>query len=207
MKVDLKKTVASALSFAHLAGIGGKAAAKGRAEDDDEKDKAESDDKDTDAKGSRAEGDEKDTPEDDDKKGSKAGADDDYDAEEDDSEKDDKDKKSKKSKASDDDGDDDKDDKTKAGAKQERARWASLMANPAVTRNLAFAVELAATTDFSAERIVSLVAKVPAGAATNNTARSARNPSVGAGGGAEPNSKQKVDASWDSAFKKANPRR
>lgn len=214
MKVDLKKTVASALSFAHLAGIGGKAAAKSRAEDDDDKDKPERDHEDGDAKGGRAEGDDTDKK-DDDKKDSNASADDDYNdgqTEDDKPEGDDDDKKSK-SKASDDKKDEDPDEEMRGNSaaasarRREQARCAAIFACPQAARNPVLAANLAFKTRMSRAEALAVLEATPAGAAAVNTNRSARNPNVGAGGSAEPSSKQKVDSSWDAAFKKVTPQR
>lgn len=196
--------VASALSFAHLAGLGrGKAA---KAEDDDEKKDRDHEDSSDGAKKGKAEGDDPEKDDKDKKDPDARAEDDDPDAEGDDPEKkddDEKDKKDAKGKAAYGDDEDKDDDKEKAGAVKERARCAAIFASPAAARNVALAAELAFQTDLSAERAIAILGKSPA--AASHPDRAARNPRIGAGGAPEITGKQAVDSSWDRAFAKVTP--
>jgi hypothetical protein len=190
--------VASALSFAHLAGVGRTSAkGKGKAEDDD---KPERDHEDT-----SAEDDDDDKRCEDEDTGAKGKAEGDDDDKGDDDKKDGK-AKSKGKAASDEDDDDEKDeDKAKAAAMTERKRCASIFASPAASKNVQLACELAFNTDLTSAQAIAILEKSPS-ASSNFAERSARNPRVGAGGGSQPNSEQAISASWDAAFAKVTPK-
>jgi hypothetical protein len=212
MKLSAK--VASALSFAHLAGLGRKSKA-GAAEDD--KDRDHEDVTDGAKKGKAA--DDEDGPTDEDKnKEAVRGEDDDPDSQasdddqpaSDDVDGDDKgDKKGKKAKS---EGDDDSDEEMsgKSAAAQarrrEQARCAAIFASAAAARNPVLAANLAFKTRMKRAEAIAVLEGTP-GAVNMHSDRQARNPNVGAGGAAGLNSKQAVDASWDRAFKVANPQR
>jgi len=219
MKVDLKKAAASALSFAHLAGIGGKPAAKSRAaEDDDKKDDGERDHEDGDAKDKRAEeGDDKEKADDKDKNYARADDEtDDEQAEDDKPEGDDDDKKSKsKSKASDEDKKDDDPDEEMRGnstaavaRRREQARCASIFASSHAARNPVLAANLAFKTRMSRSEALAVLEATPTGAAApTNASRASRNPNVGSGTNTQQSSQQSIATGWDAAFKKVQPRR
>jgi hypothetical protein len=206
--MSLSAKVASALSFAHLAGLG---RGKAKAEDnDDKKDRDHEDVNDGAKKGKNAEDDEPEKDDKDKKDPETSAEDDDPDANaegddpehNDGDEDDDGDKKGKKAKA-DDYGDDDE--KMKAGAKKERARCAAIFASPAAARNVALAAELAFNTDLSATQATAILAKTPA--AAGNSTRAAGNPRVGVGASTEVTGKHAIDSGWDRAFAKVNPQK
>jgi hypothetical protein len=198
--MTLSQKVASALSFAHLSGLG-RAKSSAKAEDGDEK-------KGPDEKAKKADGDE---PDEDDKEKKKpdAGAeDDDTDskAAAGDVDEDEDDEKKAKS-----EGEDDKDDEMrgKSAAAQarlrEQARCASIFASPAAARNPVLAANLAFKSRMGRGEALAILEATPAAATAGNTARAARNPNVGAGPGAGASSHQAASASMDRAFLKANP--
>jgi hypothetical protein len=200
-----------AMSFAHLAGLGGKKASeedeapkgkKAKAEDDEDDKSAEDDDDNKESR--RAEGDN-----DDDKSAEDDGDDDDKSAEDDED-----------NKPSADDGDDDKsadeeeDDspppkskKAKAakpvtaefkrGRRVERQRCARIFGDPAAARNPAAAANLAFNHTMSSSAAIALLKTMPAAAGGR------RNPDLGAdrertgGGGPQ------ASTTWDRAFAKA----
>lgn len=200
MKTTLAK-VASALSFAHLAGIG---RGKAKAEEDDD-DKKERDHEDGNVKKGKASDDEK---KDDDNRDSEYAEDDDPDAkaesDDEDPKDDDKDKEKSKAKRAEDKDDDEK---MAAGAKKERARCATIFASPAAAGNVALAAELAFATDLTSAQAIAVLEKAPSARSAGNPQRAARNASLGAGGGDAPNSQQAVAAGWDRAFQSVSPRR
>jgi hypothetical protein len=185
--MTLRSKVASALSFAHLAGL-----ASARASEDDDKD----------PKKDSAEGDDPEKKDDDDKTKSNK-ADDDKEkktAEGDDPDKkDDDDSKSKgkkaKSEEDDDDNkkpaaedDDDEDEDEMRGnsaaasaRRRERARCAAIFASKAAGRNPALAANLAFNTSMTRQEALAVLENSPA-AVTSIGDRSARNPDLGAGG-------------------------
>jgi hypothetical protein len=199
MKTTLAK-VASALSFAHLSGLGRSSAAKAE-EDDDKKDRDHEDGNVKKGKGKA----EDDNPDEDDKDKDASAEDDDPDAsaEADDDKRDDdkKDGKAKGKKAEDDD-----DEKMAAGAREERARCGAIFASPAAAANVGLAAELAFKTDLSAKQAIAVLEKAPAASRGASPQRSARNPALGAGGSTQTSTDQAVATRWDAAFKKANPR-
>lgn len=205
--MSIKAAVANALSFAHLAGIG---RSKAKAEDDDPNKKKDDDE--------QAEGDDPDKKDDDDSDKSKSKAakaeDDDPDAKAEDdkpdSDDEDDDKKGKKAKAED---DDDKDEEMRGNSaaaqarRREQARCASIFASPAAARNPVLAANLAFKGRMPRSEALAMLEGTPAPAAAGalNPGRAARNPTVGAGPGAGPTSRQAASASMDRAFLKANP--
>lgn len=206
-----RSSVASALSFAHLAGLGFRSA---KAESDpDEKD---------DKKDSKADGD---NPKDDDKKEGRRAqradeSDDEY-AEYNDGEDEKDDKKDKESaksaKADDEDAEDDdkKDDdedemrgKSAAASarRRERSRCAAIMGSKMAARNVVLAANLAFNTTMTRQQAIAVLRDTPAASVPDN-GRSARNPSLGAGGESGMNSRAAVASSWDIAMQRARPSR
>jgi len=203
MKTTLGK-VASAFSFAHLAGIG-RSNAKAKAEDDKPED-----DEDGKPKSKKAESDE-DKKKDDDNRDSEYAEDDDTDASAEDDKPDDgddkDDKKSKKAKGSKASDDEDDDEKMQAGAKKERARCAAIFAAPSAAGNVALAAQLAFSTDLSPEAAVKVLDAAPAAQRGPNVARAARNPNVGASGSLQQSPQQAAAARLDQNLKAAMPSR
>lgn len=211
--MTLRNKVASALSFAHLAGIGSRARAeddkptdkedekskKAKHADDDEPDKKDQDHEDGDAKGSRAE-DEKD---DDKAENDDPDTDDDAEDEEDD-------KKAKKAKAKADGDDDDSEMRGNSAAaaarRRERARCASIFASKFAAKNPALAANLAFNTSMTRKEALVVLENTPS-ASSGYPDRQARNPNLGGGSASQPSSKQAVTSGWDRAFAQANPRR
>lgn len=196
--MTLKAKVASALSFAHLAGLGrGRAAASGD-EDPEKKD----DNKD--AKAAKADDED---PEKDDKEKKDPAAkaeDDDPNAESEDPEKKDDDEKSKTANADEQDGDDDKDEMSgKSAAAQarvrEQARCAAIFASPAAARNPVLAANLAFKTRMTRQEALAVLESTPApaAAAPGHPNRAANNPRGAATPAAPVNTQQAVAARWD----------
>lgn len=207
--MTLRSKVASALSFAHLAGIGQRASAEDDKSDDKDDEKAkkakraegddpEKNDQDREngnAKGSRADGDEDDASAEDD-------APEKYDAEGDEDEK-----KAKKASAKEDDDDEMRGNSAAAAARRrERARCASIFASKFAAKNPALAANLAFNTSMTRKEALVVLENTPV-AASGYPDRQARNPALGGGGGTPPNSSQATSSSWDRAFAQANPRR
>jgi hypothetical protein len=214
--------VASALSFAHLVGIGSMRGKKAGAEDEEDDRK----------KGSRAEDDQDEEDEDDesdktDKKsrkakrakagedaGEDAGDDEDLDDDDDDDEGEEKDKgkKSKraKAKADDDDADAEDDDdeemhgkSTAAAARlRERARCAEIFGSRYAARNPVLAANLAFNTTMSREQAINVLRDTPAEGNTNS-ARSGKNPVLGSAGTESPSRAAAIAGRWDRAMTKA----
>jgi hypothetical protein len=211
--MTLRNKVASALSFAHLAGLGSRARAeddkpadkedekskKSKRADDENPDKKDQDHEDGDAKGSRAEDDDDD-----------ALAEDEDSDKDDDAEDDEDDKKAKKAKAKADDDDDDSEMRGNSAAaaarRRERARCASIFASKFAAKNPALAANLAFNTSMTRKEALVVLENTPS-ASSGYPDRQARNPNLGAGGASQPNLKQATTSSWDRAFAKANPRR
>lgn len=204
-----RSSVASALSFAHLAGLNFKSA-KADGEDPDEKDKN---------KGSKAEGEDPDEK-DDKKEGRRAQRADESDEEyaeynDDEDEKDDK-KSAKSAKADDEDAEDEKKDDDEdemrgnsaaaSARRRERSRCAAIMGSKLAARNVVLAANLAFNTTMTRKQALAVLQDTPA-ASSPNQGRSARNPSLGAGGDQGPNSKAAITSSWDIAMQKARPSR
>ncbi|WP_190300947.1 hypothetical protein [Pseudomonas veronii] len=208
--------VASALSFAHLAGIGSMRGKNARADEDEEDRK----------KDARAEDDEEDDdlPSDDDKKSRKAkrakagedadDKDDDLDADEDDhdAEDDEDDKKSRRakgSKSADDDDPDAEDDEDELHGKsavasarrRERARCAAIFGSRYAARNPVLAASLAFNTSMTRDQALTVLRDTPAGASAAS-GRSDRNPRLGAGGDDSPSRQVAIASRWDRAMSK-----
>ena len=208
--------VASALSFAHLAGIGSMRGKNARADEDEEERK----------KDARAEDDEEDDdlPSDDDKKNRKAKRakagedaddnDDDLDADEDDhdAEDDEDDKKSRRakgSKSADDDDPDAEDDEDELHGKsavasarrRERARCAAIFGSRYAARNPVLAASLAFNTSMTRDQALTVLRDTPAGASAAS-GRSDRNPRLGAGGDDSPSRQVAIASRWDRAMSK-----
>lgn len=173
---------AGAISFAHLAGITTPVhAAKADAPDEDKKDaKKAEDDSDDETM-------ESDEPEKDDDKKEDAKTAESDEPDENDKPKDDKAKKASTSALA-------------RGAVKERARWSAVLASKAFARNPAVGAHLLANTDMSAEAVLSVLRDAPAASSTNDAARAARNPNLGANA---PASAPSTDARWGAAFKRA----
>lgn len=202
--------VASALSFAHLAGLGMRAKAE---DEDDRKD---------DVEGDEPEKKDQDRENGDSKKGKKARrAEDDKDdksAEGDDLDQDEDDEEDKprgrKAEDEDPDAEDDDDEEemrgTSAAAKarrRERARCAAIFASKAAGKNPALAANLAFNTSMTRKEAIVVLESSPATTAPTDSGRSARNPGLGAGGSVQGSSKQATASRWDAAFAKVAPRR
>jgi len=208
--------VASALSFAHLAGIGSMRGKNARADEDEEERK----------KDARAEDDDKDDDQelDDDKKSRKAkrakagedadDKDDDLDADEDDhdAEDDEDDKKSRRakgSKSADDDDPDAEDDEDELHGKsavasarrRERARCAAIFGSRYAARNPVLAASLAFNTSMTRDQALTVLRDTPAGASAAS-GRSDRNPRLGAGGDDSPSRQVAIASRWDRAMSK-----
>jgi hypothetical protein len=212
--------VASALSFAHLAGIGSMRGKNARADDDEEERK----------KDARAEDDEKDDDQDSDggdkksrkAKGAKAGEDaddkdkdDDPDADEDEHDADDDgedDKKSRRAKGSksaaddDPDAEDDEDELHGKSAaanarRRERARCAAIFGSRYAARNPVLAASLAFNTSMTRDQALTVLRDTPAGASAA-IGRSDRNPRLGAGGEDAPSRQVAIASRWDRAMSK-----
>ena len=208
--------VASALSFAHLAGLGSMRGKNARADEDEEDRK----------KDARAEDDEEDDdlPSDDDKKSRKAkrakagedadDKDDDLDADEDDhdAEDDEDDKKSRRakgSKSADDDDPDAEDDEDELHGKsavasarrRERARCAAIFGSRYAARNPVLAASLAFNTSMTRDQALTVLRDTPAGASAAS-GRSDRNPRLGAGGDDSPSRQVAIASRWDRAMSK-----
>lgn len=211
--------VASALSFAHLAGIGKRARAEAD-EDDDDKDVGERDHEDGNVKkGKKAKGDDdKDYAEDDsdDEQASDDDLPDSDDGDEDD-DGDKKGKKAKKAKAEDEDAEDDEDKEDRdvemrgnsplaKARRREQARCAAIFASKAAAGNPALAANLAFKTRMSRKEALAVLESTPAASAPG-AGRASRNPNVGTGASGSPTSQQAISANWDNAFKKAGGRR
>ena len=210
--------VASALSFAHLAGIGSMRGKNARADEDVEEWK----------KDARAEDDEKNgdkEPDDGDKKSRKAkrakageeadDKDDDPDADEDDhdadddSEDDKKSRRAKGSKSADDDDPDAEDDEDELHGKsavasarrRERARCAAIFGSRYAARNPVLAASLAFNTSMTRDQALTVLRDTPAGASATS-GRSDRNPRLGAGGDDSPSRQVAIASRWDRAMSK-----
>lgn len=210
--------VASALSFAHLAGIGSMRGKNARADEDEEERK----------KDARAEDDEKNgdkEPDDGDKKSRKAkrakageeadDKDDDPDADEDDhdadddSEDDKKSRRAKGSKSADDDDPDAEDDEDELHGKsavasarrRERARCAAIFGSRYAARNPVLAASLAFNTSMTRDQALTVLRDTPAGASATS-GRSDRNPRLGAGGDDSPSRQVAIASRWDRAMSK-----
>jgi hypothetical protein len=191
--MTLARKVASALSFAHLAGLG-RAKPAASAEDDDPKKK--------DDPGATAE-DEDPEKDDKEKKDPEAKAeDDDPAAAGGDPEKKDDEKDKAKGAVAAGDEDDDKDEMSgKSAAAQarlrEQARCAAIFASAAAGRNPVLAANLAFNTRMTRCEARALLESTPAPAAAGHPGRAANNPRAAASPGNPPSHQQAVAARWD----------
>jgi len=216
------RSVASALSFAHLTGFGSASSKGSRAEDDDE-DKKKSrraeddrdDDDDDDKKESRADGDDPDAEDgDDDKKKSRRASSDDHDDDEEDKPKS---KKAKRAKADGDDPEDDPDAEddddeeemrgSSSAAKaraRERARFATIFSSSHAAKNLTLAMSLACNTNMTRKQVLAVLRDTPAAhqPAPVNNGRAARNPNLGTDRAESPDRRATVARRWDRAMSK-----
>ena len=196
--MSLQKAVANALSFAHLSGIGRKpkaAAAEDKPEDDKDKPAAEDDKPDGDDGDGDGDGE--------DKKSTKAAATDNGDDDEPDGDKDDK-----KAAAAEDSDDEMRGSSAAAQARlREQSRCAAIFASPAAAKNPVMAAKLAFQTRMPRSEAVALLEGTPAptAAVPVNPSRAARNPNVGANGGAQVSPQQAAAARWDAHLKAATP--
>ncbi|UPG86849.1 hypothetical protein L2Y94_05705 [Luteibacter aegosomatis] len=207
--------VASALSFAHLTGLGRSSAKRARAEDDEDK-KARRAQEEDDEQDERSEGDDPDAEDDDrqdDKQSRRARAADNPDDDEDKPSS----KKAKRAKADGDDPEDDPDAEddddeeemngsgsaAKARAR-ERARFAAIFSSKAAARNLPLAMSLACNTRMTRRQVIAVLRDAPAAQALSgvNNHRESRNPNLGTDRG-ESSRQASVASSWDAAMKKA----
>lgn len=189
----------TAVSFAHLQGIGKPLSGKPRGEGSDDDKKRDDDD----AKKQGADESDDDyakrmEEEDDDKKDDKAsGKKADTDDDEEDMEGED-----------DEPGDDDKkDDKSKAahrrGMRSERSRWAAVLGHKSFAGNPVLGARLLATTAMSAKAIIGCLRDSPA-LVVAHSGRSAGNPNLGPSGGtSSPSGAAAIDQRWGAAFKRA----
>ncbi len=203
--MSLRNTISStAMSFAHLAGIGrAKPGARaGKVEDEDPKPDAEDDDPKPDAEDE----DPKPDAEDEDPKPDAEDEDPKPDAEDED----------EKPEASDDDGDDNQNEPKqrkgkasakaasadfKRGRKSERHRCAAIFASPLAARNTALAAHLAFNTGLSSKAALGILKDTPAGSTAASQSRERSNPRVGQDGGRTgPGAAAK---GWDVAMNKA----
>ncbi|EJM20177.1 hypothetical protein PMI21_01079 [Pseudomonas sp. GM18] len=215
--------MASALSFAHLAGIGSMRGKKARAEDDEDDGRKEA----------RAEDDEHDEDDDLDRdnrdgkrsrkaKRAKSGEDadddrheddDDEHAEDDDDQDGNDDKKSRRAKgksASDDDDDPDAEDdedemhgrSAAANARRrERARCAAIFGSRYAARNPVLAANLAFGTSMTRQQALNVLRDTPADSPAA-AGRAARNPNLGGGGDQSPSRQVAIASRWDRAMSK-----
>jgi hypothetical protein len=207
-----------AMSFAHLAGLAGKASAeddgdkndqeaksKAKAEDDEKRDQwAKLAEDDADREQAEEESDE-------DYKERMESMDDDEAKAEDQAPEDDDEKKSKKAKAEEKDEDEDKDAEMRGSSPvakarlREQARCASIFASKAAGKNPALAANLAFKTRLTRSEALAILEETPA--STPQSARSLQNPTLGPSGGGSHFSGQAAANRWDAAFSKANPNR
>lgn len=214
--MTLRKKVASALSFAHLTGIGSQSRAaddapekkddgkakKAKKAEDDEPEKKDQDREDGNVKKAKSGDDD-----DDDKDNASDDGSDADDEDEDDG--DEKKAKAKGAKADDEDGDDEMSGNSAAAAarRRERARCAAIFGSKAAAKNPALAANLAFNTRMTRSEALVVLENSPAAAASDHSGRSARNPSLGGGGTAQVSSGQAIATGWDAAFKATAPRR
>ena len=199
-----------AMSFAHLAGLAGKASvenddkkedqtSKAKAEDDEDRKQASDESDDDYAERMESMDDEED----------KASAEDDsLEDEEEDT------KKSKKAKAESDekDEDEDKDSEMKGSSPvakarlREQARCASIFGSKAAGTNPSLAANLAFNTRLSRTEALTVLNGTAAPSAPAKEARSVKNPHLSTGGGNSYSGQVSANR-WDAAFSKANPAR
>ena len=90
---------------------------------------------------------------------------------------------------------------------REQARCAAIFASPAAAKNPVMAAKLAFQTRMPRSEAVALLEGTPAPTAVvpANPSRAARNPNVGANGGAQVSPQQAAAARWDAHLKAATP--
>jgi len=203
MSQTLRSRVASALSFAHLAGLGlGRPSAQAADEDDPDKKNKTSAEDDPDKKDQdRENGDSKNAAADDDKKQRDGESDEDYAkrmkaADEDDPEKD---KKDTDAAAEDDDEEMRGKSEAASARRRERARCAAIFACRHAARNPVLAANLAFNTTMTRQEAIAVLRETPA--ASNDNGRSARNPDLGAGGDLAASSSKAIESRWDKHMK------
>jgi len=91
--------------------------------------------------------------------------------------------------------------------RRERARCAAIFASPAAARNPVLAANLAFKGQMKRSEAIALLEGTPAPASAAHASRAARNPNLGADGGAKPSQQQALAARWDANLKAANPHR
>ncbi|WP_155633563.1 hypothetical protein [Burkholderia cepacia] len=92
--------------------------------------------------------------------------------------------------------------------KRERARCAAIFASPAAARNPVLAANLAFKTSMKRSEAIAMLHATPAPASAAHVNRAARNPNLGADGGAKPSQQQALAARWDANLQAASkPRR
>lgn len=215
MKTTLRNKVASALSFAHLAGFAGRAKADSEQDPDKQDPEAEDDDpdyRDQDRqdggarKARRASDDEPDKKdpdaedEDPDKK--------DPGAEDDDLDEDEPNRAGRRAEADDDDDEDEMRGKSAVAnaRRRERARCAAIFGSKAAGRNPVLAANLAFNTSMTRKEAIAVLEGSPAATSSAYGSRSARNPALGGGGGAQLSSKQAAVSRMDAAMKRVRGR-
>lgn len=214
--------MASALSFAHLAGIGSMRGKKARAEDNEDDDRkddlAEENDSDEDddrerdnnngkksRKAKRAKAGE--DAEDDDRR-----EDDDDERADDDQDNDEGDKKSRRAKgksASDDDDPDAEDDEDEmhgrsaaaSARRRERARCAAIFGSRYAARNPVLAANLAFGTSMTRKQALNVLRDTPADSPAA-AGRASKNPNLGSGGDHSPSRQATIAGRWDRAMTK-----
>ncbi|KWN77067.1 hypothetical protein [Burkholderia stagnalis] len=223
--MKIRTLAARGLSFAHLAGItsrGARADDEDHREDDERAEDDEMDEQDRDnrdsgdskgKKGRRVEERDDDKPDAEDekddevendsgkgKKGKRAEEDDDKDpdAEEDDDSDPD---------AEDDEGEMRGKSSAARARRREQARCAAIMGSKAAGRNPVLAANLAFKTRMTRAEAIATLEGTPAATSAAYSNRAARNPSLGADGGAKPSRQQALAARWDENLKAANPSR
>jgi hypothetical protein len=209
--MTIRSRVASALSFAHLAGIG-----KPRSAEDDERREGESDEDYEKRTGKKADDSDPDKTDQDRDNGDSHAEDEDDKQREGESDEDyDKRMKSKAKAADEDDEDknkseDDDDEEMRGNSacaharRRERARCAAIFASPAAGKNPVLAANLAFGTSMSRKEALTILEGTPAPAAA---LRPRQNPSLGAGGEPTVTAKQKAENSMVAALQKASGRK
>jgi hypothetical protein len=88
---------------------------------------------------------------------------------------------------------------------REQARCAAIFASKAAARNPMLAANLAFKTRMTRAEAIATLEGTPAPASAAQSNRAARNPNLGADGGAKPTRQQALAARWDENLKAANP--
>lgn len=199
--MGIGKRVASALSFAHLAGF-----AKAESDDlDDDKNKSRSEEGDDKKDQDREDVNSKSkSEEDDDKKQREGESDEDYAKRMEESEPEKKD--DDKAEGDDDDEEEMRGKSAAASARRrERSRCAAIFASRVAGKNPSLAANLAFNTSLTRKEALAVLESTPVPVSVGSD-RAARNPGIAAGGAVQPGSRQAVSAGWDAAFKKVSRR-